>query len=1224
MGRDSGLETTDLGRRVARFLESRSSGEWEAMLAAEPDLAQAAGRSAAVATIRASLAVRLDDGLGQVAPYMFLAAAAQHGLARTLDLWASLADAEIGQVFDRLWAVYETPAASVPEELDVALLGGGALLASSLLARLDEESLISWLSGISFGLVERSRRLGDDPDAHLALALLEPVKGVDVEQEASMLDHLARAHGRLGELGNPGHEDVALSLHRQAAELPVEDPALKATLRNNLAVALARRFDATGDEALLLEEVATYREVLGLVDEPDRDTLRRNLAGALVRGIDLFGWRTLSQACALVDAFLDRISGTQLPARVESAYVSRALAVARYRLNAGLEDPHLDNVLRATRRLLAALPQVSPEAVELTINVLPVLGERWEHFGDRRARDEAAALANQLARHPPTSAHERRAALANMGIAQADTGDLHAVETFRTAVAAAPEATVLRARALDNLAHALFQRWRATGDEGALRESEACYREALELLPERAGHRPILLSNAAGTDLQLYDHTGRVAYLDAAIDRYRQAVALTDPCSRSWPARVSNLASALLTRTTQHGGLHHLYEAVPLARRAVAACEPAAIYRPALLSVLAGALRRVAAATPESTAFDEALALYEQAVAASPDPGPDRSGRLDDYADALAERGAHEKDSSCVDRALELREQAIAELDPGAPLRTAIENNLAATLLTRWQLVGDDHDLTRAIALARTSVEAGVGEDRPVRLAVLGLALAYASRGEGSGNLIDDAGAAFAEACLIGIETQPGIVLHAAQLWGDHGLRVGRYEEAANAYARARGAMRLVVARQQARAPKEQWLADTQDLASGAFCALAAAGRATEAAQAAEETRALLLVDALQDAGARGEPVGASTMPDPALAPRQAALYLAAGHDRGWAVIRTPNGYEAVSLPGLSREAVGSRVERHLELARGLVANGQKARREWQRHLEELVGWLGQQLGVAIGADASQLFDADDVVLVPLGPLALLPWNAAALPPGADGNRPWLDDLVTLRYAPNVTSLGLLSPPRDGVRPPQVVAAPMPSSLPPLDPEPEVAAALSANPDTEVLEGRDATVSAIAEAMGARSLVHVIAHGHIEPFEPSRSGFYAAHDHLFTVQLLVEHQVSAPVLVVLSGCQTALIGRRAPDESIGLPAAFLQAGARGVIAAQWPVTNATAANFMRAFYAAYVSAPSPAAALRQAQRDVRMSKLSGGRLAGAHPSETPTTGRRSRTGGCSAGAILAG
>ena len=41
--------------------------------------------------------------------------------------------------------------------------------------------------------------------------------------------------------------------------------------------------------------------------------------------------------------------------------------------------------------------------------------------------------------------------------------------------------------------------------------------------------------------------------------------------------------------------------------------------------------------------------------------------------------------------------------------------------------------------------------------------------------------------------------------------------------------------------------------------------------------------------------------------------------------------------------------------------------------------------------------------------------------------------------------------------------------------------------------------------------------------------------------------------MVLSACETAGIGRSAPDEGVGLPAAFLQAGAKGVIASTWPV-----------------------------------------------------------------------
>jgi CHAT domain-containing protein len=81
-------------------------------------------------------------------------------------------------------------------------------------------------------------------------------------------------------------------------------------------------------------------------------------------------------------------------------------------------------------------------------------------------------------------------------------------------------------------------------------------------------------------------------------------------------------------------------------------------------------------------------------------------------------------------------------------------------------------------------------------------------------------------------------------------------------------------------------------------------------------------------------------------------------------------------------------------------------------------------------------------------------------------------------------------------------------------------------------------------------------------------------------------------LVTLSACETAL-GRRVRGEGvIGLPHAFLAAGARGAVVSLWRVGDRASAEFMREFYAA-VAAGRPAA---DALRDAR-----GRLIAGGHP-----------------------
>ena len=61
----------------------------------------------------------------------------------------------------------------------------------------------------------------------------------------------------------------------------------------------------------------------------------------------------------------------------------------------------------------------------------------------------------------------------------------------------------------------------------------------------------------------------------------------------------------------------------------------------------------------------------------------------------------------------------------------------------------------------------------------------------------------------------------------------------------------------------------------------------------------------------------------------------------------------------------------------------------------------------------------------------------------------------------------------------------------------------------------------------------------------------------------------------------------AGDEMLGLVRAFLVAGAARVLATLWPVDDQVTARFMATFYGALVAGLAPAAALQQAQQQLR-------------------------------------
>jgi CHAT domain-containing protein len=91
-------------------------------------------------------------------------------------------------------------------------------------------------------------------------------------------------------------------------------------------------------------------------------------------------------------------------------------------------------------------------------------------------------------------------------------------------------------------------------------------------------------------------------------------------------------------------------------------------------------------------------------------------------------------------------------------------------------------------------------------------------------------------------------------------------------------------------------------------------------------------------------------------------------------------------------------------------------------------------------------------------------------------------------------------------------------------------------------------------------------------------------------------------LVVLAACQTAMTDfGNVPDEAVGLPAGFLQAGATAAIGTLWPVEDLPSALLLIRFYQCHLrDGLGVASALREAQRWLRESSAAEMELANWH------------------------
>lgn len=136
---------------------------------------------------------------------------------------------------------------------------------------------------------------------------------------------------------------------------------------------------------------------------------------------------------------------------------------------------------------------------------------------------------------------------------------------------------------------------------------------------------------------------------------------------------------------------------------------------------------------------------------------------------------------------------------------------------------------------------------------------------------------------------------------------------------------------------------------------------------------------------------------------------------------------------------------------------------------------------------------------------------------------------------------------------------------------------------TDLLVGRQATVKRWLALNPKRyRYLHFAAHAQVSDRHPARTRLVLAGSDL---ELPAIRQLDLQAdLVTLSACETGL-GRRVRGEGIiGLPYAFLAAGARGTLVTLWRVADRSAAEFMREFYHEVHQGRPPAEALRTVRR----------------------------------------
>jgi hypothetical protein len=121
-------------------------------------------------------------------------------------------------------------------------------------------------------------------------------------------------------------------------------------------------------------------------------------------------------------------------------------------------------------------------------------------------------------------------------------------------------------------------------------------------------------------------------------------------------------------------------------------------------------------------------------------------------------------------------------------------------------------------------------------------------------------------------------------------------------------------------------------------------------------------------------------------------------------------------------------------------------------------------------------------------------------------------------------------------------------------------------PSVSSFIGQEATRGVVVRKLPHCAIAHFACHALSNVGQPLESGVQLAGGQWLRVHDIMQLSLPKAPYVVLSACETAGIGRSAPDEGVGLPAAFLQAGATGVIASSWSVSDDSTSLLMVRLY----------------------------------------------------------
>ena len=307
--------------------------------------------------------------------------------------------------------------------------------------------------------------------------------------------------------------------------------------------------------------------------------------------------------------------------------------------------------------------------------------------------------------------------------------------------------------------------------------------------------------------------------------------------------------------------------------------------------------------------------------------------------------------------------------------------------------------------------------------------------------------------------------------------------------------------------------------------------------------------------------------------------------ERGLALIVTRQGLEVVGLPELSDW-------QGMELAKAWYEGYYEARAE-RRWDESLPGLLepAAQRAVRPVVQALEGRGIQRLILVPNRAMHLFPLHACRL---ADGR--YLADAYEVIYTPSLSILDRCAGRHRQQRRRLLAVADPTYDL--AFTGIECARVRRHYGECQVLRGREATRDRLLGEFGGYHVWHYSGHGTFNLGEPLASALVLkdkcdATKWLTLRDIFCGLHLPENLLVVMGGCETAMLRPDRIDEYVGLPSGFLYAGAACVVSSLWVAGDLCTCLLMDRFHEEWHAGRSIGAALRECRRWVREEIVSG-------------------------------